>query len=217
MSFEKYQLISGERRLRASRIAGLEKIPSYIRIASDKEMLEMAIVENIQRKDLNPIEVAISFKSLIENCDLTQEQCSERIGKNRSTITNFLRLLKLPAQIQIGLQELKINMGHARALLSMKDEAYQLNLYHDIVASGFSVREVEQIVKEFPEYNRTSKERKIKIKTTLPFDKQRKIYELSTYLNREIELKTNKEGKGKLLIPFNSDKDFERILGLIKS
>ncbi len=172
--------------------------------------------ENIQRKDLNPIEVAISFKSLIENSDLTQEECGERIGKNRSTITNFLRLLKLPAQIQKGLQKLKISMGHARALLSVKDEQSQLNLYHDIVASGFSVREVEQMVKEFPEYKRTSKEKKIRIKTPLSFDKQRRIHELSIYLDREVELKTSKKGKGKLLISFNSDKDFERILELIK-
>jgi|TARA_B100000959_G_scaffold230049_1_gene245921 ParB family chromosome partitioning protein len=216
LSFEKYQLISGERRLRASKIAGLEKIPSYVRVANDREMLEMAIVENIQRKNLNPIEVAISFKSLIENSDLTQEECGERIGKNRSTITNFLRLLKLPAQIQKGLQKLKISMGHARALLSVKDEQSQLNLYHDIVASGFSVREVEQMVKEFPEYKRTSKEKKIRIKTPLSFDKQRRIHELSIYLDREVELKTSKKGKGKLLISFNSDKDFERILELIK-
>ena len=216
LSFEKFQLISGERRLRASKIAGLEKIPVYVRVASDREMLEMAIVENIQRKDLNPIEVAISFQSLIENCDLTQEECGERIGKNRSTITNFLRLLKLPAQIQKGLQKSKISMGHARALLSVKDEQSQLNLYHDIVASGFSVREVEQMAKELLEYKRTSKEKKIIVKTPLSFDKQRRIHELSIYLDREVELKTSKKGKGKLLISFNSDKDFERILELIK-
>ena len=218
LGFDKYQLISGERRLRASEMAGLTKIPTYIRIANDQQMLEMALVENIQRENLNPIEVALSFKRLIEECDLTQEACSERVGKNRSTITNFLRLLKLPEEIQLGLQMKKISMGHARALINVSDKQKQLNIYHDAVANGFSVREVEQIVKMFAEidYKRTSKDKKVKIVNPLPFDKQRKIHELSNYLDREVQLKTNKKGKGKLTIPFSSDEDFEKIIVLIK-
>ena len=218
LEFDKYQLISGERRLRASEMAGLTKIPTYIRIANDQQMLEMALVENIQRENLNPIEVALSFKRLIEECDLTQEACSERVGKNRSTITNFLRLLKLPEEIQLGLQMQKISMGHARALINVSDKQKQLNIYYDVVANGFSVREVEQIVKMFAEidYKRTSKDKKVKIVNPLPFDKQRKMHELSNYLDREVQMKTNKKGKGKLTIPFSSDEDFEKIITLIK-
>jgi ParB family chromosome partitioning protein len=218
LGFDKYQLISGERRLRASEIVGLTKIPAYIRIANDQQMLEMALVENIQRENLNPIEVALSFQRLIEECNLTQEACSERVGKNRSTITNFLRLLKLPEEIQLGLQSQKISMGHARALINVRDKQKQINLYHDAVANGISVRELEQMVREFAEtdYNRTSKEKRVKIMIPLPFDKQRKMHELSNYLDRQVQLKTNKKGNGKLIIPFSSDEDFERILSLIK-
>ena len=218
LGFDKYQLISGERRLRASEMAGLTKIPTYIRIANDQQMLEMALVENIQRENLNPIEVALSFKRLIEECDLTQEACSERVGKNRSTITNFLRLLKLPEEIQLGLQMQKISMGHARALINVSDKQKQLNIYHDAVANGFSVREVEQIVKMFAEidYKRTSKDKKVKIVNPLPFDKQRKMHELSNYLDSKVQMKTNKKGKGQLIIPFTSDEDFEKIIVLIK-
>jgi len=218
LGFEKYQLISGERRLRAAKIAGLSKIPAYIRIADDQKMLEMALVENIQRENLNPIDVALSFKRLIEECDLTQEACSERIGKNRTTITNFLRLLKLPEEIQLGLQEQKISAGHARALLSLKETQSQINLFHDTIANAYTVREVEQMVKTFAEsgYQRTSKEKTQRIKIPLPFDKQRKMHELSNFLDREVELKVSKKGKGKLIIPFSSNEDFEKILGLIK-
>ena len=218
LSFEKYQLIAGERRLRAAKIAGLNKIPAYIRIADDQKMLEMALVENIQRENLNPIDVALSFKRLIEECDLTQEACGERIGKNRTTITNFLRLLKLPEEIQLGLQEQKISAGHARALLSLKGKQSQINLFHDTIANAYTVREVEQMVKTFAEsgYQRTSKEKTQRIKIPLPFDKQRKMHELSNFLDREVELKVSKKGKGKLIISFSSNEDFEKILGLIK-
>ena len=218
LGFEKYQLISGERRMRAAKIAGCSKIPAYIRIADDQRMLEMALVENIQRENLNPIDVALSFKRLIEECDLTQEACSERIGKNRTTITNFLRLLKLPEEIQLGLQEKKISAGHARAFLSLKEKESQINLFHDTIANAYTVREVEQIVKTFAEsgYQKTSKEKTQRIRTPLPFDKQRKIHELSNFLDREVELKVSKKEKGKLIIPFYSNKDFEKILDLIK-
>ena len=218
LGFEKYQLISGERRLRAAKISGLSKIPAYIRIADDQQMLEMALVENIQRENLNPIDVALSFKRLIEECNLTQEACSERVGKNRTTITNFLRLLKLPEEIQRGLQEKEISTGHARALLSLKEKQSQINLFHDTIANIYTVREVEQIVKTFAKsgYKRTSKEKMHRIKTPLPFDKQRKIHELSNLLDREVELKVSKKGKGKLIFPFFSNEDFEKIVRLIK-
>ena len=149
LGYDKYQLISGERRLRASQLAGLEKVPSYIRIANDQEMLEMALVENIQREQLNAIEVALSYKRLLEECKLTQERMSERVGKKRSTVTNYLRLLKLPAEIQAGLRDEKISMGHARCLVNISNRETQLNIFHDAVANGFSVRDVEQIVKDF--------------------------------------------------------------------
>ena len=218
LGFEKYQLISGERRLRAAKISGLSKIPAYIRIADDQQMLEMALVENIQRENLNPIDVALSFKRLIEECNLTQEACSERVGKNRTTITNFLRLLKLPEEIQLGLQEKEISTGHARALLSLKEKQSQINLFHDTIANIYTVREVEQIVKTFAKsgYKRTSKEKMQRIKTPLPFDKQRKIHELSNLLDREVELRVSKKGKGKLIFPFSSNEDFEKIVRFIK-
>ena len=155
-------MISGERRLRASKIAGIKKIPAYIRIANDQQMLEMALVENIQRENLNPIEIALSYKRLIDEVKLTQEQCSEKVGKNRSTITNFLRLLNLPEVIQKSLKDKTISNGHARALLSVKDEESQINLFNDILQFGYSVRDVEQIAKEFSnsKYKQISKIKK---------------------------------------------------------
>lgn len=219
LGYNKYQLISGERRFRASQVAHLTKIPAYIRKANDQEMLEMALVENIQRKDLNPIEIALSFKRLIEECNLTHEACSERVGKNRATISNFLRLLNLPEEIQIGLQKKRISAGHARALLSIKDKQSQLNLFHDTVAYSYSVREVEQLAKDFAEnsYKKTSKTRKQKVHTPLSFEKQRKMHELCQYLGKQVELKANKKGKGKLIIPFSSDEDLNKILERINN
>ncbi len=210
-----FQLISGERRFRASQIAGADRIPAFIRIANDQEMLEMALVENIQRESLNPIEVALSYQRLIEEIKLTQEQCSERVGKKRSTVTNFLRLLKLPETIQKGLRDGTISNGHARSLLSIKSKESQLNLYQDIVANGYSVREVEQLAKEFANttYKKTSRIKSIP--TPLPFSQQKKAYDLSKNINTNIELKRNKKGNGKLIIPFENDEDFERIIGLL--
>ncbi|MDC1063949.1 ParB/RepB/Spo0J family partition protein, partial [Flavobacteriales bacterium] len=138
LGYNKYQLISGERRLRASKILNLKTIPSYIRIANDEQMLEMALVENIQRDNLNPIDIALSFQRLIKECNLTQEECGNKLGKQRSTITNFLRLLKLPSKIQEGLKKERITVGHARALININDKENQLNIYHDIIESGFS-------------------------------------------------------------------------------
>lgn len=216
MQDNRFQLISGERRLKASKIAGLEKIPAFIKIANDQQMLEMALVENIQRENLNPIEIALSYQRLIEEINLTQEQCSERVGKNRSTVTNFLRLLKLPDIIQKGLINNTISNGHAKSLLSIKCKESQINLYYDIVENGYSVREVEQLAKEFSEtnYKRTSKTKNISI--PLPFSQQKKIHDLSKILNTNIELRRNKKEKGKLIISFNNDKDFERIIQILK-
>ena len=215
MGFDKYQLISGERRFRASQIVGLVKIPAFIRIANDQEMLEMALVENIQRENLNPIEVALSYQRLIDEIKLTQEQCSERVGKNRSTVTNFLRLLKLPEIIQKGLRDSLISNGHAKALLSVSNTDNQLSLFHDTVANGYSVRELEQLAKDFSSktYKRTSKA--ISTPNPLPFSQQKMVHDLSKKLGKEVELKHNKKGKGKLLIPFSNDKDLERIFELI--
>ena len=213
----KYQLISGERRFRASKIAGLDKIPAFVRIANDQEMLEMALVENIQRENLNPIEIALSYQRLIEEIKLTQEQCSERVGKNRTTVTNFLRLLKLPSEIQKGLSTGKISTGHARALISVKNLTSQLNIFHDTVENGYSVREVEQIVKDFADsnYKRTSKTKAISTPNPLPFQQQKMVHDLSRTLDNEIELKRNKKGKGKLIISFSNDADLAKIFEFI--
>ena len=214
MNNDEYQLISGERRLRASKIAELKRIPAFIRVANDKEMLEMALVENIQREDLNPIEIALSYKRLINEIKLTQEQCSERVGKNRSTVTNFLRLLKLPSEIQKGLKEKLISNGHARALLSISNKNSQINIYHDIINFGYSVREVEQISKDFSEseYSRISKKTKSTNLTNLSFNQQKIIHEISQKISQNIEIKKNKNGTGKILIKFNNDAELDDIL-----
>ena len=215
----KYQLISGERRLKASQLAGLNKIPAFVRIANDQEMLEMALVENIQREDLNPIEVALSYQRLIDEVKLTQEECSERVGRNRSTVTNFLRLLKLPSEIQKGLSNGKISTGHARALISVQNSDTQINIYHDIVANGYSVREVEQLAKDFldKEYQRTSKKKAIRTPNLLPFQQQKMVHDLSRNLNKKVELKRNKKGKGKLIIHFNNDADLAKVFEAINT
>ena len=215
MKENEFQLISGERRLRAAQLAGLKKIPAFIRIANDQQMLEMALVENIQRENLNPIDIALSYQRLITEIQLTQEQCSERVGKKRSTITNFLRLLKLPESIQKLVIEKEISNGHARALLGIKSQESQINLCHDIVTNGYSVREVEQLAKEFSTktYKRISKIRKGI--TPLPFLKQKIVHDLSKYFETAVELKCDKKGKGKLIISFKNEKDFERIVATI--
>ena len=216
MSYDKYQLISGERRFRASKIAGIDKIPAYIRIADDQAMLEMALVENIQRENLNPIEIAISYKRLIEEINLTQEQCSERVGKNRSTVTNFLRLLKLPTLIQKGLRDRVISNGHAKALLSIKNEQSQIALFNDTVCNGYSVRELEQLSKDFSSevYKQTSKSSIISPPPS--FRDQKMVHDLSNILNNNVKLKINKSGRGKLIIPFNNSEDLDRIFEIIK-
>ena len=218
LGYNKFQLISGERRLQASKELGLKSIPSFIRIANDEQMLEMALVENIQRENLNPIEIAISFQRLIKECNLTQEECGNKLGKKRSTITNFLRLLKLPLEIQDGLKKDKISIGHARALINIKSEKNQLNIFNDIIDNGFSVREVEQIAKDFSDrnYNYSAKRKKIDSDDIIPFGHQKKLFDLSKSLNVEIKLKRNKKGNGKIIIPFTDDDKLSEIFNKIK-
>tara|TARA_B100001248_G_C27399208_1_gene468502 strand:- start:3445 stop:4350 length:906 start_codon:yes stop_codon:yes gene_type:complete len=210
MNNNNYQLISGERRLRAAKLIGLKKIPAFIRIANDQETLEMALIENIQRENLNPIEIALSYKRLIDEVKLSQEACSERVGKSRSTVANFLRLLKLPLIIQKGLREQVISNGHARPLLAIHSEESQINLFHDIVAHGYSVREVEQICKEFfdKKYVRVSKKTET---SDLSFSNQKLLHDISKSLNTDINIKMNKKGKGKLVIYFENEEDLLRI------
>ncbi|MFA8434526.1 MAG: ParB/RepB/Spo0J family partition protein [Marinifilaceae bacterium] len=206
-----YQLIAGERRFRAAKLAGLTKIPAYIRTAEDDKMLEMALVENIQREDLDSIEVAISYQRLIDECKLTQENLSERVGKKRSTISNYLRLLKLPAEIQKGIRDKKLLMGHARALVNIEDPETQLMVFHQIIKHEFSVRKVEEIVRELN--NGTPKEKAKR--QTLAEEYVALKDHLSNHFNAKVDLKRNGKGRGKIIIPFKSDDDLERILGVL--
>lgn len=214
LGYGKYQLISGERRFRASQIAGLTEIPAFIRIANDQEMLEMALVENIQRQDLDAIEVAFSYQKLIEECGLTQEKMSERVGKKRSTVANYLRLLKLPAEIQLAIRTRDISMGHARALVNIDDEKKQLAISRMIVKEGLSVRQVEEIVKGKKEEGKTVTSKKKNI-ADLSFSQQKIKEDLSDFLNANVQLQSNSQGKGKMTIPFASEKELERIIELL--
>ena len=215
MGYDKYELISGERRFRASQLAGLTEIPAYIRIANDQEMLEMALVENIQRENLDAIEIALSYQRLIEECKLTQEEMSNRVGKKRSTVTNYLRLLKLPPEIQRGIIDKKISMAHARTIVNVDDELTQLQIYHDIIKNDLSVRAVEDWVrgveKKTPVKNKKTKANAY----VMPYSFQKLSNDLSGYFNTQIELKRSATGKGKITIPFNSDMDLERIVKLL--
>jgi ParB family chromosome partitioning protein len=207
----KFQLISGERRLRAAQMAGLKKIPAFIRFADDQGMLEMALVENIQREDLDAIEIAISFQRLIEECKLTQESMSERAGKKRSTISNYLRLLKLPAEIQLGIRDKQITMGHARALVNIDNEKTQLNIYYKVIDEELSVRKTEDIIRDVntPKVNGT------KEKVRLPEEYEQLKKHLTEHFDATIDFKRNNKGSGKIVIPFKSDEDLERIMGII--
>lgn len=213
LGYGKYQLISGERRFRASQIAGLKEIPAFIRIANDQEMLEMALVENIQRQDLDALEVAFSYQKLIEECNLTQEKLSDRVGKKRSTVANYLRLLKLPAEIQLAIRTREISMGHARALINIEDEKKQLAIARRVIKEGLSVRQVEDIVKDKKEEKalKTSKGNK----PDLSFSQQKIKEDLSDFLNTGVQLHTNSKGAGKITIPYKSEKELERIVELL--
>ncbi|TSA33988.1 MAG: ParB/RepB/Spo0J family partition protein [Porphyromonadaceae bacterium] len=206
---KKYQLIAGERRLKAAVIAGLSRIPAYIRTADDQSMLELALVENIQREDLDPIEVAISYQRLIDECKLTQENMSDRVGKKRSTISNYLRLLKLPAEIQLGLRTSKLSMGHARTLINIEDPAVQLVIYQKILDNNLSVRKIEELVRHI------QAERKpvIKEKGEVPGEHGQLQDQLKRYFQVGVQFKRNSKGKGKIILTFNSDEELEKILG----
>lgn len=214
MGYDKYQLISGERRLKASKLAGLDEIPCYIRIANDQQMLEMALVENIQRESLNALEIAISYQRLLDECELTQEELSQRVGKNRTTISNYTRLLKLPAEVQVAIRDGKITMGHARALINVEQEDAQISLLHSIVQKDLSVREVEELVRN------TGKQPVVKskpAKTELPDALQETCRTISARLNTRINVQMNNKGKGNIVITFNSAKELERLLSDLNS
>jgi len=213
LGFNKYQLVSGERRLRASKIIGLQTIPSYIRIANDQESLEMALVENIQRQDLDPIEIALSYQRLIDEIKLTQEQMSDRVGKKRSTITNYLRLLKLDPIIQTGMRDGFISMGHGRAIINVDDQTAQLAIYEKIISSKLSVRDTEALVRHYQSDNLV-KEAETK---ELPKYIKKGIKEFSEYFGHKIIVRVSKDGKGKITIPFHSEEDFNRIKKLVQS
>jgi ParB family chromosome partitioning protein len=209
----RYQLIAGERRLRAAKLAGLSHVPAYIRTADDQAMLELALVENIQREDLDAVEVAISFQRLIEECKLTQEQLSERVGKQRSTVANYLRLLKLPAEIQLGIKNKLVMMGHARTLINIEDPKKQINVYYKIVDGDLSVRQAEELVRHLQ-----SGTPKDPLKTERKKKLNEDFEQLSEHLNRifsaKVNFRINELGKGKIVIPFENPEEMERILGV---
>ena len=209
---DKYQLISGERRFRAAQLAGLIEVPAYIRVANDQTMLEMALVENIQREDLNAIEIGISYQRLIEECSLTQEQLGEKIAKSRSNVTNHLRLLKLPATIQAGVRDGLISMGHARALVSVADEAEQMRRFNQIHQDGLSVRDLEQLLKK-PKTQAPINN--LNVSTKLSSLQMVFIEELEKRLAANVSIQKNGKGQGKLIVPFKSDDDFKRIISLL--
>lgn len=211
----KYQIIAGERRWRASQIAGLTSLPAYIRTIKDEEVMEMALVENIQREDLNDIEIALAYEHLLETSGMTQEKMSKRVGKSRTAVTNYLRLLKLPAQVQMALQNKSISMGHARALLSLDSPAQQIRLFKVIQKNGYSVRQVEELVKNTKESEEDSSAKKgSTVKRSLPkeFDVLQK--RLSDFFSTKVEMSCSAKGKGKISIPFSNEEDLERIINM---
>lgn len=210
----KYQLIAGERRFRASQLAGLTELPAYIRVATDGQMMEMALVENIQRENLNAMEIALSYNALIEECRLTHEQLSQRVGKERSTITNYLRLLNLPAETQLALSSGQISMAHARAILNIEDPEQHLAILHDIINKHLSVHQTEQLVKAT---KAPAKAHVAAAKDELPTTHSAAQSQLRQFLQSDVEIKRSRRGKGTMTIHFNNDEDFERIVKLLHS
>ena len=209
---DSFQLVSGERRFRASKLIGNKTIPAYIRIANDQEMLEMALVENIQRKNLDPIEVALSYQRLINEIQLTQEDLSVRVGKKRSTVTNYLRLLKLDPILQTGMRDGFISMGHGRAIINVENSEDQLNIYKKILQEKLSVRQTEELVKKLKisSYSKTTN------KKVLPKYIEDSLSDINSFLGHKINITVSTKGKGKISIPFHSKEDFERIKNLLK-
>ncbi len=212
MGYDRYQLISGERRLRAASLAGLLKLPAYIRVANDQQMLEMALVENIQRQELNPLAIAISFNRLIEECSLTQEQLSDRVGKNRSTIANYIRLLKLPAAVQVALRDNAISMGHARALINVDGEQAQISILTQILKKDLSVRQTEDVVRTI---NRPHIQKAQNHPNSLPEVLQTLKQALDQHFGTAVEVKRNTKGKGSIVITFRSDDELKHISSVL--
>ena len=219
-----YLIISGERRYRAALMVGLERIPAYIKTAADEHIMEMALIENIQREDLNSIEIALAYQKLMENYGMTQEQLSERVGKKRTTIANYLRLLKLPAEIQMGLKDRKIDMGHARALVPVDDPEVQLAFYEQIMEQGLSVRTVEEMVRQVTEKKKLSCEEKPaeaatkpSRKPTLPEEFKILREHLCRYFHTNVQLTCDEKGKGRITIPFDSEIELEKLIGILDS
>ena len=209
----RFQIIAGERRWRASQIAGLKTIPAYIRTIRDESVMEMALVENIQREDLNPIEISLAYEHLMEGKDMTQEKVAERVGKSRANVTNYLRLLKLPAQVQMALQKKDIDMGHARALLAIDSPSTQLQLFKEIIKNGWSVRKVEEMAQRLKNGDDVDFGKKtIKAKTSLSDTFSTLRNHLSDFLGTKVQLVCSNKGKGKISIPFNSEEELERIM-----
>lgn len=208
-----YQIISGERRYRAAKLAGIDTVPAYIRTANDSELTEMALIENIQREDLNAIEVALTFKKLIEQYNLTQEQLSTRIGKKRATIANSLRLLRLPAEVQLGLRDKRVDMGHARALLAVENPKLQLKLYNEILKKGLSVRQVEELAKI---YNAQGTESDATPKTAKSISKEYELLKkhLSQSFHTPVQFSCDKLGKGKIAFPFKNEEELARLISI---
>ena len=213
LGYNKYQLISGERRLRASKLAGLTKIPVFIRVANDEQMLELALIENIHRENLNAIEVAISYQRLIDECNMTQEEVSDKVGKSRSAVANFLRLLKLPAEVQIAIRDGHITMGHARALINITDKEQQLKLLQQIIEGEMNVRQTEELAEKAK--NPEAKERKQT--NFIPEHFKSKIKKLSQTLNTKVKVTRNVKGQGSVVIDFKDEAEFDRIMELFNN
>ena len=211
----KFQIVAGERRWRASQIAGLKAIPAYIRTIDDETVMEMALVENIQREDLNAIEIALAYEHLMENSGMTQEKVAERVGKSRTAVANYLRLLKLPAQVQMALQKKEIDMGHARALLSLESPSMQIKLFKEIQKNGYSVRKVEDLVRNFKSRETDGDElQKITLRPQLPKEFNVLKKRLSAFLNTQVQMSCSAKGKGKITIPFADEQELERIMNI---
>ena len=207
-----YQIISGERRYRAAKMAGLHTVPAYIRTTNDSELTEMALIENIQREDLNAIEIALTFKKLIEQYHLTQERLSERIGKKRATIANFLRLIRLPAEVQLGLRDKIVDMGHARALLSLDKPSLQLKLYNEIIKKGLSVRQVEALVKQWQEAEEKGDNPTVAPKRLKNSDYDMLKKHLSQAFKTKVQFSCSPSGKGKITFPFDNEAELEKLI-----
>lgn len=216
MGYDKFQIISGERRVRAAIQAGLKKVPAFVRVANDQNMLELALIENIHRENLNAVEIGLSYKRLVEECKLTQNELAERVGINRATVANYLRLLKLPEEIQIALCEYKLSMGHARALINIDDSELQLEIFHEILKRNLSVRKVEDLVKRKRE---KKKEKQEGTASGTKYNEEFTVWEqkLSKLYNTRVKIRSKKNGKSELVIPFSSVKDLQRISSMLEN